>query len=127
MLFITLLLLGFLLALFATSVFSDEWKVPEKYKLLTFGGGGSTGSWASQSAKICELIEIGNIRQSNIKNIAKELLKAYPKQFIAGDFQHNKKMVAELTDVNSKLLRNRIAGYVTRLMSPRKMEGGGEF
>ena len=62
---------------------------------------------------------MGNIRQINIKNIAIELLEKYPKEFIAGDFQHNKVKVAELTDVKSKLLRNRIAGYVTRRLSPR--------
>lgn len=61
---------------------------------------------------------MGNIRQTNIKNTAIELLEKYPKQFIAGDFQHNKLKVAELTDVQSKLLRNRIAGYITRRLSP---------
>lgn len=68
---------------------------------------------------------LGNIRQINIKNIAITLLDRYPNEFIAGNFQHNKKKVAELTDVKSKLLRNRIAGYVTRRLSPRKKVGGG--
>jgi len=75
--------------------------------------------------KNCELIVLGNIRQVNIKNIAIALLDKYPNEFIIGDFQHNKIKVAELTDVKSKLLRNRIAGYVTRLLSPRKKVGGG--
>jgi len=61
---------------------------------------------------------LGNIRQTNIKNIAFELLQKYPKQFIAGDFQYNKNKVEELTDVKSKTLRNRIAGYITRRLSP---------
>jgi small subunit ribosomal protein S17e len=30
------------------------------------------------------------------------------------DFEHNKDMVTELTNVESKGVRNRIAGYVTR-------------
>ena len=68
---------------------------------------------------------MGNIRQINIKNIAISLLEKYPEQFIARDFQHNKKKVSELTDVKSKLVRNRIAGYVTRLLSPHKKVGGG--
>jgi len=68
---------------------------------------------------------LGNIRQINIKNIAIALLNKYPNDFKAGDFENNKKKVAELTDVKSKLLRNRIAGYVTRRMSPRKRVGGG--
>ena len=63
---------------------------------------------------------MGNIRQITIKNISKELISKFPDQFISGDFQHNKKKVAELTDVKSKLLRNRIAGYITRLLAPLK-------
>ena len=65
------------------------------------------------------MVLLGNIRQIHIKNIAKELLKKYPNDFKHDDFQHNKKKVAELTDVKSILIRNRIAGYVTRLLSPR--------
>jgi len=68
---------------------------------------------------------LGNIRQNSIKNTAIELLEKYPKEFSAKDFQHNKVKVAELTDVKSKLLRNRIAGYVTRRLSPRKKVDGG--
>ena len=63
---------------------------------------------------------MGNIRQTNIKNSAIELLEKYPKEFIIGDYQHNKLKVAELTDVSSILLRNRIAGYITRRLSPKK-------
>ena len=60
---------------------------------------------------------LGNIRQTFIKNIAIDLVKIYPKQFKHDDFQHNKKKVSELCDVGSKLLRNRIAGYVTRYLA----------
>ncbi|HEB37455.1 MAG TPA: 30S ribosomal protein S17e [Thermoplasmatales archaeon] len=56
---------------------------------------------------------MGNIRQTNIKNIAIELVERFPDQF-STDFQQNKKKVEELTDVASKELRNKIAGYVTR-------------
>ena len=62
---------------------------------------------------------LGNIRPTFIKNIAIDLTKKYPKQFKADDFQHNKLKVAELTDVSSKLLRNRIAGYITRYLVSR--------
>ena len=60
---------------------------------------------------------LGNIRQTFIKNIAIDLAKRYPGQFKHDDFQHNKEKVAELSDVNSKLLRNRIAGYITRYLA----------
>ena len=63
---------------------------------------------------------MGNIRQTSIKNTAIELLERFPNHFIVGDFNHNKLKVQELTDVKSKLLRNRIAGYITRRLSPHK-------
>jgi len=63
---------------------------------------------------------LGNIRPTYIKNIAIELVKKYPNQFKHDDFQHNKAKVAELSDVDSKLLRNRIAGYATRYLASQK-------
>ena len=56
---------------------------------------------------------MGNIRPTYIKRVAIELLKQYPDSFTA-DFEHNKKKVSELTDVQYIRMRNRIAGYVTR-------------
>jgi len=56
---------------------------------------------------------LGNIRPTYIKRVAIELAKLYPNEFTA-DFEHNKKMVSELSDVRSNLMRNRIAGYITR-------------
>jgi len=70
---------------------------------------------------------LGNIRQMGIKNIAHKILDSYPKEFIVGDFQHNKLKVAEMTDVQSKIVRNRIAGYVTRILSPRERKIGGDY
>ena len=43
-------------------------------------------------------------------------MKKFPDQFKYDDFQYNKEKVAELSDVSSKLLRNRIAGYITRYL-----------
>lgn len=56
---------------------------------------------------------MGNIRPTYIKRVAIELIKKYDDKF-TNDFQHNKTMVAELTDVESITMRNRIAGYITR-------------
>jgi len=56
---------------------------------------------------------LGNVRPTYIKRVAKELVRRYPEQF-TDDFEHNKQKVAELTDVRSTMMRNRIAGYVTR-------------
>jgi small subunit ribosomal protein S17e len=40
-------------------------------------------------------------------------MERYPNAF-GQDFEHNKEVVTELTNVESKGVRNRIAGYVTR-------------
>jgi len=56
---------------------------------------------------------MGNIRQKYIKRTAKELLEKYPNEF-NNDFQYNKSKVQTLTDVSTKIMRNRIAGYITR-------------
>lgn len=56
---------------------------------------------------------MGNIRPTYIKRVAIELVQRYPEQFNS-DYQHNKVMVAKLTDVRSISMRNKIAGYVTR-------------
>jgi small subunit ribosomal protein S17e len=51
-----------------------------------------------------------------------DLLEKYPDQFIANDYQHNKVTVGKMTTVESNLLRNRIAGYITRKLSSHKKE-----
>jgi small subunit ribosomal protein S17e len=56
---------------------------------------------------------MGNIRPTYIKRIAIELVKRFPDQF-TDDYQHNKKLVGLLTDVQTESMRNKIAGYVTR-------------
>ena len=76
---------------------------------------------------ILEVLILGNIRQDSIKNIAHDLLEAYPNEFKNDDFQHNKLKVAELTDVKSIVNRNRIAGYITRILSPRERKTIGVF
>ena len=59
------------------------------------------------------MIALGNIKTLHIKQIAIQLVERFPDQF-SRDFEHNKKKVAELTDIKSKEVRNRVAGYVTR-------------
>lgn len=59
---------------------------------------------------------LGNVRPEHVKRIARELMQRYPDRFTS-DFENNKKAVQSLTTVSSVKLRNRIAGYVTRLSS----------
>jgi small subunit ribosomal protein S17e len=56
---------------------------------------------------------MGNIKPTFIKRVAIQLVHRFPDKF-TDDFQHNKKMVNELTDVQGATMRNKIAGYVTR-------------
>ena len=56
---------------------------------------------------------MGRVRPTYIKRVAIELVRNYSERFNE-DFDHNKSVVAELTDVESITMRNRITGYVTR-------------
>jgi small subunit ribosomal protein S17e len=62
---------------------------------------------------------LGNVKPSFIKNIALELLEKYPEEF-SEDFENNKNLVERLTSINSKIMRNRIAGYISRVKEGRK-------
>ena len=53
------------------------------------------------------------IKPAYIKNMGNTLLERYPEAF-GSDFEHNKQSVTELTNVDSKGVRNRVAGYITR-------------
>lgn len=53
------------------------------------------------------------IKPAYIKKIGNLLLERYP-EALSSDFEHNKEVVTEVTNVESKGVRNRIAGYVTR-------------
>ena len=53
------------------------------------------------------------IKPGYVKKMGNALLEQYPNAFTT-DFEQNKDSVDELTDVDSKGVRNRIAGYVTR-------------
>ena len=49
-----------------------------------------------------------------MKRVSRELLRRYPDRF-TGQFESDKQAVNELVVTQSKRLRNRIAGYITRL------------
>ncbi len=61
---------------------------------------------------------MGNIRPSFIKSRAVRLLEIYPDRF-TDDFDTNKLLVAEYTDVDNNRMRNWIAGYITRYIQRR--------
>ncbi|MFB6172050.1 MAG: 30S ribosomal protein S17e [Haloarculaceae archaeon] len=53
------------------------------------------------------------IKPAYIKKMGNRLLERYPEAF-GRDFEHNKDVVEQVTNVESKGVRNRVAGYVTR-------------
>jgi len=61
---------------------------------------------------------LGSIRQTYIKSTVDALLRQHPGEFTT-DFNANKAQVEKLTGVESKELRNRVAGYVTRKVSSK--------
>lgn len=74
---------------------------------------------------------MGSVRPSYIKNAAKNLIALYPDTF-TDDFETNKRLVEQLTDVKAKKVRNRIAGYLVRLIridvakEAHEVDEGGE-
>jgi len=56
------------------------------------------------------------IKPAYVKKTARLLMERYPEAF-SEDFEQNKELVQQLTNVESKSVRNRIAGYVTRKQS----------
>ena len=52
------------------------------------------------------------IKPKYVKQLATVLLEKYPQAFNE-DFETNKDSVEQLTNVESKEVRNRIAGYIT--------------
>ena len=55
---------------------------------------------------------MGRIKSTMIKRTARELLEKNP-ELLTKDFDHNKKVLG--SEMPSKPLRNKIAGYITRL------------
>jgi small subunit ribosomal protein S17e len=53
------------------------------------------------------------IRPTYIKSLATQLLNDKGELFTI-DFEDNKPLVTQYTNVQSKVIRNRIAGYITR-------------
>ena len=53
------------------------------------------------------------IKPAYVKKTGNRLLEQYPDAFTS-DFEQNKESVQKLTNIESKGVRNRIAGYIAR-------------
>ncbi|MFB6208302.1 MAG: 30S ribosomal protein S17e [Candidatus Nanohaloarchaea archaeon] len=58
---------------------------------------------------------MGRVRQTYVKRLAKDLVEADPERF-SEDFDHNKEELKSMDEFNSKKLRNRVAGYMVRVL-----------
>ena len=61
---------------------------------------------------------MGRIRTHDIKKLSFELVERYNDRFTK-DFKTNKEIINELKIAGSKRTRNKIAGYVTRIVNRR--------
>jgi small subunit ribosomal protein S17e len=57
---------------------------------------------------------MGRIKTKQVKRITFELIEQHGEKFKT-DYESNKVLVSQITNVQSKKLRNTIAGYLTRL------------
>ena len=61
----------------------------------------------------------GKVRTDLEKKIARELVERFPDKFTT-DFENNKKLVDTFTNISSKKIRNKVAGYITQLQNQKK-------
>ena len=59
---------------------------------------------------------MGKVRPSNIKILCRILVAQY-EDHLSTDFEENKEFLAQVVQIPTKKLRNRVAGYITRLMT----------
>ncbi len=63
---------------------------------------------------------MGTVKPTYIKKLAKQLLKEV--QEFTEDFDVNKKIVEKYTNIESKGVRNRVAGYITHKKKRERSE-----
>ena len=65
---------------------------------------------------------MGRIRQKYIKRSARALLERYPDKF-STDYGQNRQVLEGLASIESKPLKNKIAGYIATLLKQESEEG----
>jgi len=64
---------------------------------------------------------MGRVRPVFIKKISHELIEKHADVFTI-EFQKNKELMNQFVIIQSKLMRNRIAGYITHLVKEQARE-----
>ncbi|MFB6099855.1 MAG: 30S ribosomal protein S17e [Candidatus Nanohalobium sp.] len=63
---------------------------------------------------------MGRVRQTYVKRLAQDLVDADEKKF-SEDFEENKEELKETGEFTSKRLRNRVAGYIVRVVQNKEL------
>lgn len=64
---------------------------------------------------------MGRIKTQLVKRAAIKLMKIHPDRF-KKDFNENKKLLVGVVDIQTKKLRNIIAGYLSRLVKQQELK-----
>ena len=65
------------------------------------------------------LVTMGRVRQTYVKRLAKDLVSADEERF-SDDFDENKEELKDMDEFRSKKLRNRVAGYIVRVVGNKE-------
>lgn len=65
---------------------------------------------------------MGRIKSIPVKNLAREIIAEHGDRF-GTDFDKNKEIVNEVKKIDSKKIRNTVAGYITKEMEKAKKSG----
>merc|ERR1712227_907779 len=67
--------------------------------------------------------KMGRVRTKTIKKAAYSLFENY-EQFLSHDFDTNKRFIVEVSEIQTKSLRNKIAGFTTHLVKKHLQNNG---
>ncbi|MDY6765789.1 MAG: 30S ribosomal protein S17e [Candidatus Nanohaloarchaea archaeon] len=62
---------------------------------------------------------MGRVRPKHVKRLSRQLVEEHGDRF-EEDFDHNKEVLKEMDFVESKKLRNRVAGYIISVLENKK-------
>ena len=64
---------------------------------------------------------MGKVRIDRVKKASRKLIQRFPDRFTT-EFEENKIALKDITKINSKKMRNLIAGYITSLIVSTQKE-----
>ena len=68
---------------------------------------------------------MGQIKTMYVKNLARKLIEIFPDKFTK-NFEKNKEWIDKVVQLESKTIRNKVAGYLTHLVEKKEKPVGFE-